>query len=591
MRAITVLAAAALAAAPAAANAAPRLQPVASGLHARSTSPRPTAMPACSSSSRPGRIRVLRAGKLTTFLDIRQNVDSGGETGLLSVAFHPDFATNHRLYVDYTAQGANGLETRVVEYRARGNRALPGSARVLLRIHQPYENHNGGSSPSARTASCTSAWATAARAATRRTAPRTRELLGKILRIDVDTARAAGSTPSRATNPYRRGGGKPEIWALGVRNPWRFSFDRADRRPVDRRRRPGRHRGDRLREARHRRPAELRLGRLRGPQPVRPEANARAPDPARSASTRTPRAARSQAASSSAAPAPRACAAATSTPTTARAGSAPSRRRQAGPAAPRRTRASAPSRASARAATATSTSRRAGPAGSTAWSADVRSRRRRARRRARPRRRARRGWRRTSAAGRSASRGLVRLVDDGALGGVVLGVVERRPSRCSRASRSSRSTRSPPASSGGAPGGGGRAPRGRPAARERARVDGLVDPQPARRQPEAPQRSALRVRVVGRPEQAPQPPRPPQDGQERQTAHREEDHRADRASRSPRRPRRRAGGARSRGSSSRARGTAPATPGARSRRTRGASSRPRSRRRRTRSRAPRWSRP
>ena len=103
-----------------------------------------------------------------------------------------------------------------------------------------------------------------------------RELLGKMLRIDVDHRTGGRQYAIPATNPYRRSGGKPEIWALGLRNPWRFSFDRDDRRPLDRRRRPGRGRGDRLRPARHGRPAQLRLGRLRGPQPVRAQADARA---------------------------------------------------------------------------------------------------------------------------------------------------------------------------------------------------------------------------------------------------------------------------------------------------------------------------
>jgi glucose/arabinose dehydrogenase len=227
MRAITVLAAAALAAAPAAANAAPRLQPVASGLS------NPVHVAAPSGDARlfiveqEGRIRVLRAGKLTTFLDIRRLVDSGGEKGLLSVAFHPRFATNHRFYVDYTAQGPNGLVTRVVQYRAQGNRALRGSARVLLRILQPYENHNGGQlafGPDGFLYVGMGDGGSGGDPENRAQNPQ--ELLGKILRIDVDHRTGGRQYAIPATNPYRRGGGKPEIWALGVRNPWRFSFDR-----------------------------------------------------------------------------------------------------------------------------------------------------------------------------------------------------------------------------------------------------------------------------------------------------------------------------------------------------------------------------
>lgn len=159
-----------------------------------------------------GRIRILSGGKLfeRPFLDIRRLVVSGGEQGLLSMAFHPKFAKNRRFYVDYT--DLNG-DTRVVEYRANraGTLAIPSSARRLLFVHQPYENHNGGQlafgpdgylyigmgdggsggDPENRSQNLSSR-------------------LGKLLRIDVD-----------------RRGAKPEIVAYGLRNPWRFSFDRS----------------------------------------------------------------------------------------------------------------------------------------------------------------------------------------------------------------------------------------------------------------------------------------------------------------------------------------------------------------------------
>src|SRR5438094_691417 len=90
----------------------------------------------------PGRIRVVQAGRVTgTFLDIRSRVRSGGEQGLLSLAFHPNYAQNHRFYVDYT--DVNG-DTRVVEFRSANGVVVPGSARQLLFVHQPYANHNGG---------------------------------------------------------------------------------------------------------------------------------------------------------------------------------------------------------------------------------------------------------------------------------------------------------------------------------------------------------------------------------------------------------------------------------------------------------------
>ena len=89
-----------------------------------------------------GTIKTVTGGQVTgTFLDIRSRVRSGGEQGLLSVAFHPDYAQNHRFYVDYT--DLNG-DTRVVEFKSSNGVGLPGSARQLLFVHQPYANHNGG---------------------------------------------------------------------------------------------------------------------------------------------------------------------------------------------------------------------------------------------------------------------------------------------------------------------------------------------------------------------------------------------------------------------------------------------------------------
>src|SRR2546421_10203816 len=89
-----------------------------------------------------GRIRYLVNGRAGgTLLDIRSRVASGGERGLLSVAFSPAYAKNHRFYVDYTDR--NG-DTRVVEFRSRNGKAIASSARQILFVKQPYANHNGG---------------------------------------------------------------------------------------------------------------------------------------------------------------------------------------------------------------------------------------------------------------------------------------------------------------------------------------------------------------------------------------------------------------------------------------------------------------
>src|SRR5947207_2841545 len=89
-----------------------------------------------------GRIVYFVNGRLSgTFIDLRSRITSGGEQGLLSLAFHPSYKRNHRFYVDYTDTNGN---TRVVEFRSRNGRGLASSARQLLFVHQPYANHNGG---------------------------------------------------------------------------------------------------------------------------------------------------------------------------------------------------------------------------------------------------------------------------------------------------------------------------------------------------------------------------------------------------------------------------------------------------------------
>ena len=154
-----------------------------------------------------GRILVLDRGRRRVFLDIRRLVQSGGEQGLLSVAFHPNYARNHRFYVDYTD---NRGDTRVVEYRSNGRRALPGTARQLLYVAQPYANHNGGQlafGPDGMLYVGMGDGGSGGDPGNR--AQNLQTLLGKLLRIDVN-----------------RRGADPEIVGYGLRNPWRFSFDR-----------------------------------------------------------------------------------------------------------------------------------------------------------------------------------------------------------------------------------------------------------------------------------------------------------------------------------------------------------------------------
>lgn len=172
-----------------------------------------------------------------TFLDltalvIDPRVSGNNERGLLGLAFHPDYARNGRFYVDYTRRGSGGAhgDSVIAEYRrGSGGRGDPSSARTVLVIDQPYANHNGGhlvfgpddylyigkgdggssGDPQGR-------------------AQRRNTLLGKILRIDPLDPDGAGPRRYRvpASNPLVGRAGRDPIWAWGLRNPWRFSFDR-----------------------------------------------------------------------------------------------------------------------------------------------------------------------------------------------------------------------------------------------------------------------------------------------------------------------------------------------------------------------------
>ena len=177
-----------------------------------------------------GRILVLAGGAVRAqpFLDLRGQISTGGERGLLSVAFHPRYAQNGFFFVDYTdPQG----DTVIARYRvsADPDRADTASARVLLHIGQPFPNHNGGQlqfGPDGFLYIGMGDGGAANDPACR--AQKGDTLLGKLLRIDVDqnvdTPPFYGIPPG---NPFR-GPGDPldEIWAEGLRNPWRFSFDR-----------------------------------------------------------------------------------------------------------------------------------------------------------------------------------------------------------------------------------------------------------------------------------------------------------------------------------------------------------------------------
>jgi glucose/arabinose dehydrogenase len=177
-----------------------------------------------------GRVQVLTDGTREDqpFLDLSDQVSCCGEQGLLSIAFAPDYRRSGLVYADFTDRAG---DTRIVEYQRSSSNPLmvdPGSARVVLRVDQPFPNHNGGlilfgpddllyvglgdggseDDPDRRGQDLDT-------------------LLGKILRIDPrPSGRRPYSVPQ--SNPFvGKAGARPEIYSYGLRNPWRFSFDRS----------------------------------------------------------------------------------------------------------------------------------------------------------------------------------------------------------------------------------------------------------------------------------------------------------------------------------------------------------------------------
>jgi glucose/arabinose dehydrogenase len=156
-----------------------------------------------------GRILVLKGGRIssTPFLDIRSLVVSGGEQGLLSVAFDPHYEQNHRFYVDYTDR--NG-DTRVVQYRSDGTKAIPASAKQLLFVKDFASNHNGGQLQFGPNGFLY--WGNGDGGGGGDPEHNGQSLarpFAKIMRLNVDAAKPRWT-----------------LVAYGLRNPWRFSFDR-----------------------------------------------------------------------------------------------------------------------------------------------------------------------------------------------------------------------------------------------------------------------------------------------------------------------------------------------------------------------------
>lgn len=167
---------------------------------------------------------------LTEILNIEDRVDfSGGETGLLGMAFHPQFATNRYVYFNYIERNAsNEMETRVARFEVLSNGLINRDSEViLLRFNQPYSNHNGGQIAFGSDGYLYIGSGDGGSGGDpQQNGQNTQNLLGKILRIDVDNTSSNRSYAIPADNPFATTDGAPEIWAYGLRNPWRFGFDR-----------------------------------------------------------------------------------------------------------------------------------------------------------------------------------------------------------------------------------------------------------------------------------------------------------------------------------------------------------------------------
>jgi glucose/arabinose dehydrogenase len=173
-----------------------------------------------------GRIRIVKNGSLLAapFLDLGAKVSNGSEQGLLGLAFHPQYAANGRFVVDYTNSSG---DTRVSVFRVSADPdvADPSSEQVILAVDQPFSNHNGGMVVFGPDGKLYIGLGDGGSGGDPQGNGQNRNaLLGKILRLDVS---GTGQATIPADNPLvGQAGARGEIWSYGLRNPWRFSFDR-----------------------------------------------------------------------------------------------------------------------------------------------------------------------------------------------------------------------------------------------------------------------------------------------------------------------------------------------------------------------------
>ncbi len=177
-----------------------------------------------------GRIRIVRDGQLLErpFLDITDRIASGGERGLLGLAFHPDYPADPRLFVDYTDRDGNTVVAAFTGSAADPDVADPASEQVILQVAQPFSNHNGGAVEFGSDGMLYIGLGDGGSGGDPQgNGQNLGVLLAKILRIDVGVPSSSTPYAIPADNPLVGvAGARPEIWLSGLRNPWRFRFDR-----------------------------------------------------------------------------------------------------------------------------------------------------------------------------------------------------------------------------------------------------------------------------------------------------------------------------------------------------------------------------
>ena len=174
-----------------------------------------------------GRIWIVDAdGRVAAepAIDLGPRIRSGGEQGLLGLALHPDFPRDPRVFVDYTDTSGDTIVASLALDSSDPSRLDPDSHRRLLFVDQPYANHNGGALAFGPDGFLyVSLGDGGSGGDPHDNGQRLDTLLGKVLRLDIDDGDAYAVPPD---NPFASGGGLPEIWLYGLRNPWRMSFDR-----------------------------------------------------------------------------------------------------------------------------------------------------------------------------------------------------------------------------------------------------------------------------------------------------------------------------------------------------------------------------